>query len=174
MYQVYVSGKINEDQTTSAGGTSCLKMRIEDTSSTLYVHHNDKPVILREHAVSFADGTATQDGGAKAGAKPGSSLPLGQGRYQKPGVVIDVSGRPLTPKTSRADHDQPERLPKLLELAEQLRQFDTKCKYSGRRLPKPVWPKSSPTIPSTFGKVYHEKVHPPYNAVLALLLNCTD
>ena len=171
---MYVSGKINEDQTTSAGGTSCLKMRIEDTSSTLYVHHNDKPVILREHAVSFADGTATQDGGAKAGAKPGSSLPLGQGRYQKPGVVIDVSGRPLTPKTSRADHDQPERLPKLLELAEQLRQFDTKCKYSGRRLPKPVWPKSSPTIPSTFGKVHHEKVYPPYKAVLALLLNCID
>ena len=106
-------------------------MRLQQDN--VMMHPNDRPVVYRENAATFEAVTANT---AATSLTPGNAVG---------GVVqIDVSGRPLTPRSSTVD-----KLPKLIEVTEQLLLTDNKCKYGGRRLPKPVWPKSAPTIPST-------------------------
>ena len=106
-------------------------MRLQQDN--VMMHPNDRPVVYRENAATFEAVTANT--ASATSLTPGNAAGV---------VQIDVSGRPLTPGSSTVD-----KLPKLIEVTEQLLLTDNKCKYGGRRLPKPVWPKSAPTIPST-------------------------
>ena len=105
-------------------------MRLQEDN--VMMHPNDRPVVYRENAATFEAVTANT---ATTSLTPSNAAGV---------VQIDVSGRPLTPRSSTVD-----KLPKLIEVTQQLLLTDSKCKYGGRRLPKPVWPKSAPTIPST-------------------------
>ena len=93
---------------------------------------NNRPVVLKE-PVSFVE---------QVNEEPKEKL------VTTSPVQIELSGRPVTPTNQLA-----------VESAEnegQLIFADSKYKFG--KLPKPIWPKTPPTIPSTVYKIRNERV----------------
>lgn len=68
-------------------------------------------------------------------------------------VQIELSGRPMTPATAAQSRTGPE----ILDINEQWF-IDNQRFMKFNKLPKPIWPKTSPTIPSTVFKTKNERV----------------